>query len=42
MVLHRLFADHDIAQSIGRVVPDLPAALAAVESPRAPRVGGRS
>jgi predicted NBD/HSP70 family sugar kinase len=37
MVLHRLFADHDIAQSIGRVVPDLPAALAAVESP--PREG---
>jgi hypothetical protein len=35
MVLHRLFADLDIAESIGRVVPGLPAALAKVEPPRA-------
>jgi predicted NBD/HSP70 family sugar kinase len=35
MVLHRLFADLDIAESIGRVVPGLPAALAMVEPPRA-------
>ncbi|MCX7028572.1 MAG: ROK family protein [Spirochaetes bacterium] len=35
MVLHRLFADLDIAESIGRVVPGLPAALAMVDPPRA-------
>jgi len=35
MVLHRLFADLDIAESIGRVVPGLPAALAMVDAPRA-------
>ena len=37
MVLHRLFADLDIAESIGRVVPGLPAALATVERPPAER-----
>jgi predicted NBD/HSP70 family sugar kinase len=40
MVLHRLFADLDIAESIGRVVPGLPAALAMVESPRAAALSG--
>lgn len=39
MVLHRLFADHDIAQSIGSVVPGLPAALATVEPPHAGQAG---
>lgn len=42
MVLHRLFADLDIAESIGRVVPGLPAALAKVESPRAAVPSGAS
>jgi predicted NBD/HSP70 family sugar kinase len=42
MVLHRLFADLDIAESIGRVVPGLPAALAMVESPRAAVPSGAS
>jgi predicted NBD/HSP70 family sugar kinase len=42
MVLHRLFADLDIAESIGRVVPGLPAALAMVESPRAAALSGAS
>jgi predicted NBD/HSP70 family sugar kinase len=35
MVLHRLFADLNIAESIGWVVPGLPAALAMVDPPRA-------
>jgi predicted NBD/HSP70 family sugar kinase len=42
MVLHRLFADLDIAESIGRVVPGLPAALAMIESPRAAALSGAS
>jgi len=42
MVLHRLFADLDIAESIGRVVPGLPAALAKVEPPRAAVPGSAS
>jgi len=42
MVLHRLFADLDIAESIGRVVPGLPAALAKVEPPRAAVPSGAS
>jgi len=40
MVLHRLFADLDIAESIGRIVPGLPAALAMVEYPRAAALSG--
>jgi predicted NBD/HSP70 family sugar kinase len=40
MVLHRLFADLDIAESIGRVAPGLPAALELVEHPRQDRAVG--
>jgi predicted NBD/HSP70 family sugar kinase len=40
MVLHRLFADLDIAENIGRVVPGLPAALELVEHPRKDRAVG--
>jgi predicted NBD/HSP70 family sugar kinase len=42
MVLHRLFANLDIAESIGRVVPALPAALALAEPRRAGLPGGVS
>ena len=38
VVLHRLFADMDIAESIGRVVPGLPASLAVKGGGRAPRL----